>query len=170
VIVKLANREVADPAELRILTAGLDVGAQVPLVFYRAGAAQTVNVKISELPDAPEAAFLGFHVREVPAGEGKIAIEVDQVNPAGPAFQAGLRPGTRILGVGRFAVGSMTEFETAIRRIDPERGLPLLVLLPEGNRPVLLTIGGKPPGPDARDEIGNGDGNGNGPVRGSDRP
>ena len=37
VIVKLANREVSDPAELRILTAGLDVGAQVPLVFYRAG-------------------------------------------------------------------------------------------------------------------------------------
>ncbi|MGA7499250.1 MAG: trypsin-like peptidase domain-containing protein [Isosphaeraceae bacterium] len=170
VIVKLANREVADPAELRILTAGLDVGAQVPLVFYREGAAQTVNVKISELPDAPEAAFLGFHVREAPAGEGKIAIEVDQVNPAGPAFQAGLRPGTRILGVGRFAVGSMTEFETAIRRIDPERGLPLVVLLPEGNRPVLLTIGGTPPGPDPRDEIGNGDGNGNGQVRGSDRP
>ena len=37
VIVKLANREVSDPAELRILTAGLDVGAQVPLVFYREG-------------------------------------------------------------------------------------------------------------------------------------
>ena len=35
---RLANHEVSDPAELRILTAGLDVGAQVPLVFYREGA------------------------------------------------------------------------------------------------------------------------------------
>ena len=170
VIVKLANHEVSDPAELRILTAGLDVGAQVPLVFYREGTAQTVNVKISELPDAPEAAFLGFHVREVPAGEGKMAIEVDQVNPAGPGFQAGLRPGTRILGVGRFAVASMTEFETAIRRIDPERGLPLVVLLPERNRPVFLVIGGSPPAPGARDENGNGNENGNGQVQGNDRP
>jgi len=170
VIVKLANREVADPAELRILTAGLDVGAQVPLVFYRAGAAQTVNVKISELPASPEAAFLGFHVREVPAGEGKLAIEVDQVNPASPAFQAGLRPGTRILGVGPFAVGSLAEFEVAIHRINPERGLPLVVPSPRGGQPVLLTIGGKQPGGAARDENGNGDGNGNGQARDHDRP
>ncbi len=170
VIVKLANREVADPAELRILTAGLDVGAQVPLVFYREGAAQTVNVKISELPDAPEAAFLGFHVREVPAGEGKIAIEVDQVNPAGPAFQAGLRPGTRIIGVGQLRIGSMADFERAIRRINPERGLPLVVQLPEGGQPVFLPIGGQPPGSDDRDDEGNGDGNGNGRVKGNGRP
>jgi hypothetical protein len=64
----------------------------------------------------------------------------------------------------------MADFERAIRRIDPERGLPLVVLLPEGNRPVLLTIGGTPPGPDARDENGNGDGNGNGQFKGIDRP
>ncbi|MGA9926934.1 MAG: PDZ domain-containing protein, partial [Isosphaeraceae bacterium] len=170
VIVKLANREVSDPAELRILTAGLDVGAQVPLVFYREGTAQTVNVKISELPDAPEAAFLGFHVREVPAGEGKMAIEVDQVNPAGPAFQADLRPGTRIIAVGGLPIGSMADFERAIRRIDPERGLPLVVLLPEGNQPVFLVIGGSPPAPGARDENGNGNENGNGQIKGNDRP
>jgi len=42
--------------------------------------------------------------------------------------------------------------------------------LPEGGRPVFLAIGGKPPGPDARDENGNGDGNGNGRVRSNDRP
>ncbi len=170
VIVKLANREVADPAELRMLTAGLDVGSQVPLVFYREGAAQTVNVKISELPASPEAAFLGFHVREVVAGEGKLAIEVDQVNPAGPAFQAGLRPGTRILGVGPFPVGSLTEFEMAIHRIDPERGLPLIVPSPRGGQPALLTIGGRQPGGDARGENGTGAGNDNGQARDNDRP
>ena len=170
VIVKLADHEVSDPAELRILTAGLDVGAKVPLVFYRAGAAQTVNVKISELPDAPEAAFLGFHVREVPAGEGKLAIEVDQVNPAGLAFRAGLRPGTKILGVGRTPIGSMLDFERAIRSINPERGLRLIVLFPEGDQPVLLPIGGRPPGSDARDNNDDVDRTDTGRLEGDERP
>ncbi len=165
VIVKLANHEVSDPAALRILTAGLDVGAQVPLVFYRQGAAQTVNVKISELPDFPEAAFLGFHVREVPAGEGKAALEVDQVSPNGPAFQAGLRPGTKVVGVGRFPVGSTAEFEVAIRHVDPERGLPLFVIPPDGRRPVFLVIGGKAQPPDGDDDEGSGTGNDQRPAQ-----
>jgi len=168
VIVKLANREVSDPAELRILTAGLDVGAQVPLVFYREGAAQTVNVKISELPDSPEAAFLGFHVREVPAGDGKTAVEIDQVNATSPAFQAGLRPGTRIVGVGRMPVRSLAEFEATIRRVDPERGLPLFVVSAEGGRPVFVVIGGRPPGPGGGDSDEKA--NGNNPEKANDRP
>jgi serine protease Do len=168
VIVKLANHEVADPAELRILTAGLDVGTSVPLVFYRGGTPQTVDVQIRELPDAPEAAFLGFHVRELPAGDGKVALEVDQVAPAGPASQAGLRPGTRILGVGRVPVGSMAEFELAVRQINPDRGLPLIVTLPHGDQPVIVLVGGRPPGPDSRDDGGRGEGNRR--VRGSGGP
>ena len=39
VIVKIADHDVADPAALRILTAGLDAGAQVPMTFYRDGKA-----------------------------------------------------------------------------------------------------------------------------------
>jgi serine protease Do len=145
VIVKLANHEVSEPAELRILTAGLDAGSQVPLVFYREGAPQTVNVKISELPDVPEAAFLGFHVHEVPNGEGKPALEVDRVEPGSPAFQSGLRPGARVIGVGPNSVGSMAEFEMAVRRFDPERGLPLFVLSPGAGKPTFLGIGGRSP-------------------------
>ena len=37
VIVKLANRDVADPAGLRNLTASLDAGTRVPLTYYRGG-------------------------------------------------------------------------------------------------------------------------------------
>ena len=116
VIVKLGGRDLSDPAELRILTAGLDVGAQVPLVFVRDGATQTVNVTIAELPEFPEAAYLGFHVREAPLGEGKgVGVEVDDVKPESPAFRAGLRPGMKIVGVGRMPVRSAAEFEAAIR-------------------------------------------------------
>jgi serine protease Do len=170
VIVKLANHEVDDPSELRILTAGLDVGAEVPLVFYREGSAQTVQVKISELPDLPEAAFLGFHVHEVTTGNGKIAIEVDQVHPTGPAFQAGLRPGTRIIGVGQVPLSSMAEFERALRLVNPERGLPLVVILPQSDQPVFRLIRVSPPGSDGRDRGGNGDGISNGRPQGIDSP
>ncbi|MBV8487874.1 MAG: trypsin-like peptidase domain-containing protein [Planctomycetaceae bacterium] len=143
VIVRLAERDIADPAELRLLTANQDVGAQVPLVFYRNGAAQTVKVTIAELPDAPETGYLGFHVREVPSGEGKSAVEVDSVLPGSPAARAGLRSGSKILAVGRLGIRSMTEFEAAIRQINPETGLPLVVLPPGGNRPLLVPIGGR---------------------------
>jgi S1-C subfamily serine protease len=147
VIVKLGGRDLSDPAELRILTAGLDVGAQVPLVFVREGAAQTVNVTIAELPEFPAAAYLGFHVQEAPLGEGKgVAIEVDDVKPESPSFRAGLRPGTKIVGVGRMPVRSAAEFEAAIRMFEPEGGLPLVVLSPEG-RPYLLPVGARGPAP-----------------------
>ena len=65
-IVKLADHDVADPAGLRILTAGLDAGTQVPLTFYRGGEPTTATVTIAELPAEPELlATLGFGVREV---------------------------------------------------------------------------------------------------------
>ncbi|MFO0892844.1 MAG: trypsin-like peptidase domain-containing protein, partial [Isosphaeraceae bacterium] len=98
VIVKLGDREVSSPAELKLVTAGLDAGSQVPLVFYREGESRTVTVTIAELPDAPEAAALGIRVRELTEeGKGTI-VQVDAVKPGSPAAKAGLKPGTLILG------------------------------------------------------------------------
>jgi S1-C subfamily serine protease len=111
-------------------------------------------VTIAELPDAPEAAYLGFHVREIPLGEGKGAIvEVDRVKEGSPAFRAGLRVGMKIVGVGRIPTRAMTAFETAIRAFDPELGLPLFILAPDG-RPVFLPIGRRSPAAVAGPEAG----------------
>jgi serine protease Do len=142
VIVKLANQEVADGAALRNLTAGLDVGSKVPLMFYRQGRPQTVTVTIDELPPAPEVlGSLGFHVRPRPAapdGSGA-AIEIDRVIPDSPAYQRGLRPGMRILAVGPERVDTVAQFETAVRKLDPKQALPLVVQSPDGRGgPVLI--------------------------------
>jgi serine protease Do len=154
VIVRLADRDVSDHADLRVLTAGLDVGAKVPLVYYRDGARRTVDVTIGELPDAPQAAYLGFHVREVPIAEGQgVVVEVDDVKNGSPAFRAGLRVGTKIVGVGRLPIRSLAAFEKAIRVFDPEKGLPLFVLSPEG-RPVFLPISQVSPAPGSGAEQG----------------
>src|SRR5206468_3804765 len=96
VIRRLADKDVADPSVLRILTANFDVGAQVPVVYSRDGATRTATVRIAELPDAPEAEVLGFHLKESLFQEGKGTIlEIDRVVPESPAFEAGLRPGMK---------------------------------------------------------------------------
>jgi serine protease Do len=154
VIVRLGDREVADPAELRILTAGLDVGAQVPLSYVRNGAKQTVKVTIAELPEIPEAAYLGFHVKDVPIAEGKgNFVEVDEVQEGSPAFQAGLRRGMKIVGVGRMPVRSVAELRLVLQGRDPERDLPLFILSPDG-RPMRLPVGGRGPAQGGGDTSG----------------
>ena len=151
VIETLGNREVAGPAELRLLTADLDVGAQVPVSFMRDGAEQTAKVTIAELPEVPEAAYLGFHVKELPFGQGKGTIlEVDDVRKGTIASQSGLRRGMRIVAVGRRPVRTLTDLGLVLREHDPERGIPLVILSPEG-RPVLLPLATKAPTPRVND-------------------
>jgi len=146
VIVKLADRDVANPSALRNLTAGLDVGTRVSVTFYREGKAQTAAVTIAELPAEPEVLLsFGFGVRERPAdrnGRGPV-VEIDQVVAGSPAFRAGLRPGMRILAVGetRDPVTTLVEFELAISKLDPERGVPLLIQSTDG-RTGLVRLGG----------------------------
>jgi len=147
VIVKLAGHEVADSAGLRNLTAGLDVGSEASLTFYRDGKARTALITIAELPPAPEVlSAFGFDVRERsvgPDGDGRI-IEVDRVFPGSLAFQSGLRPGMRIVSVGekREPVSTPAEFEVAVRKLDPERGLLMEVQLPDGRSGPIILGGG----------------------------
>ncbi len=128
VIVKLADHDIGDTAALRILTAGLDAGTKVPMTFYRDGKAQTATVTIAELPQAPEVLYsLGLGLRERPADKegGRTVIEIDRVVTGSPAFKFGLRPGMTILAVGepREPVSTFAEFEAAVRKLDPSRGV-----------------------------------------------
>jgi serine protease Do len=134
VIVKLANQNIADPAALRILTSGLDVGAVVPLTYYREGKPNSVSVTIEELPPAPEVlTLLGFRVQARPAQDGsEPVVEISQVLNGGIAFQSGLRPGMRILKVGDQPVNSLAQFEVVVRRQDFSQGLTMVVQLPDG--------------------------------------
>jgi serine protease Do len=158
VIRRLADKDVSDPTVLRMLTANLDVGVRVPLVYSRDGATRTATVRIAELPDSPEAGFLGFHVKETPIPEGKgTVLEVDQVVPGSAAFQAGFRPGTKIVGIGRQPVRSLAELNAILANVDPERGLPMVILTPEGPRPIWVGPRGPAGGPDPAHEEGRGD-------------
>ncbi|WP_165227198.1 trypsin-like peptidase domain-containing protein [Aquisphaera insulae] len=155
VIVKLSGRKTEDSATLRLLTAGLDVGSKVPLVYYRDGHSRTIDVTIAELPDVPEAAFLGFHVIDIPArGPNPTAIEIDSVRDGSPAAAAGLGKGMRVIGVGNFPLHNVAEMERVLRSLGPEAVLPLVVSAPDG-RSILIPVNPRrnrpgdhePPGP-----------------------
>jgi C-terminal processing protease CtpA/Prc len=133
VVVNLAGHEIADSGGLKNVAAALDVGSEVAVSYYRDGVAKTAQVKIVELPPAPEYLVrFGFGLRERPSGEdgqGSL-IEIDHVVAGGPAFREGLRPDTRILAVGEnppVPVRTLMDFETAARNLDWRRGLPLIV-------------------------------------------
>ncbi len=142
VIIKVGDREVADPASLRNLAAGLDVGAQVPVTYYREGKPQTATVTIDELPPAPEVlSSLGFRVRPHPAGpDGVARVHRDrsgrrrQPSLPGrpPPWACGSSPSARS---GRH----VAQFEAAVRKINISRGLPLIVQTTDGRvTPVLV--------------------------------
>jgi serine protease Do len=147
VIVRLADRDVADRAGLRNLAASLAAGTQVPVTFYREGKPQTSTLTIDELPVAPEVLALGFRVRSRAANpDGKGAgVEIDQVVSGSPAFQAELRPGMRILAVGDRQVATLDQFEAAVQRIDVDQGLPLVVQTVDGRVGNVLVGGDQAP-------------------------
>jgi serine protease Do len=147
VIVKVAGHEIADPGGLRNLAAGLEVGSEVTVDYYRDGQAKTATVTVVALPPAPEVlSSLGFGVRERPStqdGRGT-AIEIDTVVNGGIAFQEGLRPGMRILAVGEnpVPVTTLIEFEVAVRKLDPNHGGVPMVVQPPNGRPRGVRLGG----------------------------
>ncbi len=137
VIVKIAGHDVADSASLRLLTAGIDAGAQVPVTFYRDGKSETAVVTIAEFPQSPGLLLsLGLDLHQGPGDNqgGETIVEIDRVVTASPAFRSGLRPGMRIVAVGDppTPVHTLPEFEAAITKIELARGVPLEVQLPDG--------------------------------------
>jgi serine protease Do len=145
VIVKIGNHDVRDPAGLKNETASLPVGQKTTVSFYREGKLQTAEVTIAELAAGPAPGTLGFRVREVPgdpgAGGGEKLLIIDDVQPGSPADLAGLRPGMRVVGVGRRPVRSLAEYEAAAASINPVEGLPLRIALPDGQT-AFVTVGG----------------------------
>ncbi len=61
-------------------------------------------------------------------------IEIDRVVASGTAYRAGVRPGMRILAIGDppKPVHSLADFESELRQLDVNQGVPLVFQSPDG--------------------------------------
>lgn len=150
VITSLGGEKVTDSGKLRIQIASLEVGAQVGVEYLREGKPANATVQVGELADGSQVSLeaLGFSLRDQKVDPAKAdsptVLLIDQVDPRGPAAMAGIRPGMRVVGVGRKPVTNKREFNEATARFNPLQGIPVRLQLPDGQViTAVLSLGGR---------------------------
>jgi serine protease Do len=144
VVVKLGAKEIADYSSLRIRTAELTPGDEVPLEYYREGKLEKLKVVIGDQsgPSSPSFTPYGFRVIEIAVGpKAETALVFDLIAQGTPAARAGIQPGYRLLAVGQTKVYSLDEFNKAAAAYSLERGIPLVVQSPDGQT-AQVVVGG----------------------------
>jgi serine protease Do len=156
VIVEFDGKPVVDSAELPLLVARTGVGKTVKLKVIRDKESQEYSVKIGELKDEDIAAAgpssnddLGLAVQTLTPelsenlnlDKALKGVVVTQVEPGGPAAEAGLRRGDVILEVNRKAVKNSQAYQKAVR--ETGKGKSLLFLVRRGDNTIFLAL--KPP-------------------------
>jgi serine protease Do len=158
VIVRYNEKDITKSNELVDLVTRTKPGTTVPVDIVRGGQRKTVRVTVDTLDvddqeqsstaSSSDTGFgmalqdLGPQMREqlqVPSGRGGAV--VTQVEPAGGAARAGLRPGDVIVEVNRSAVSNAREASAALKRV-PEQEPALVLLLRQGQE-LFLTIARK---------------------------
>jgi serine protease Do len=162
VIVKFNGQRVASPTGLQNLVEQTPIGSAVPAEVIRDGKSVTLNVTAEQQPanfgmlasrgghrpGQPEGSKfekLGLEVSnltdevaeqlELKAGEGVV---VTQVQPGGPAEQAGLTAGMVISQADRKPVKTVADLERILRGQSLEKGVLLLVRDNQGSRFIVV--------------------------------
>jgi len=156
VIVEFDGKPVVDSAELPLLVARTGVGKTVKLKVVREKNTQEFSVKVAELKeeDLAEASGstsedLGLAVQSLTPelaenlnlDKSVKGVVVTQVEPGGPAAEAGLRRGDVILEVNRKPVKNASAYQKAVR--EAGKGKSLLFLVRRGDNTIFLAL--KPP-------------------------
>ena len=136
VIEKLNGKEVSDANALRNEVSGMQPGSGVTLSIVRNGNRQDVRARLSELK--PESAQTSAHRAAPGSDQGKLGISAEpitpdlasqigvpantkgvvvaQVDPTGPAAQAGIQTGDVIQEVNRQKVASAADLRSALAK------------------------------------------------------
>jgi serine protease Do len=138
VVVAIDDKPVADLSALRTTTSGLAIGKDVPVNYYREGRAAAARVKIGPLPVLRT---LGLSLRDQRTGDGETRPIIDYVQGGSPAFRERLGPGWIVLSVNDHPVATKAEADAAAEGLDPGAGIPLKVLMPDGQAATFV-VGG----------------------------
>ena len=153
VIVSLDGKPVTDSNALRNSIASTKPGSSVSLGIVRDGRERKVSVALGELQSARakadpaergEGGRLGLAVRPVTPEEAKeLGLEskqgllVAEVDPSGPAAEAGIRPGDVIEQVNRKSVNDVSELRAAVKA---SGGKPALFLVTREGQSLYVTV------------------------------
>jgi serine protease Do len=153
VIVEFDGKPVSDSAELPLLVARTPVGKSVSVRVIRDKEQQTFSIKIAELKEEETAQAgtgtiedLGLTVQTLTAELAENlgldrdvkGVVVTQVEPGGPAGEAGLRRGDVILEVNRQPVKDVDAYKKAIKAIG--KGKSVLFLVRRGDNTIFLAV------------------------------
>ena len=155
VIVSLDDKPVTDSNALRNSIASTKPGSSVSLGIVRDGREKKLSVALGELQSARakadptergEGGHLGLAVRPVSPEEAKeLGLEskqgllVAEVDPSGPAAEAGIRPGDVIEQVNRKSVSDVSELRAAVKA---SGGRPALFLVTREGQSLYVTVEG----------------------------
>ena len=165
VILQFAGQPVNTPRELQNIVERSPIGSSQPMLLLRDGKQMTVNVTSNELPAEATAGTspssrseggsgssfdqLGIQVEPLTDPLAKeLGVKADhglaitEVQPGSPAAMAGLAKGMVITQANRHAVKSPADLRKALEAKPLSDGLLLMVRTEEGNRLVMLRVGG----------------------------
>ncbi len=166
VILSFAGQATSGSRRLQAIVERCPMGSTQEVRILRDGKAQTLSVIVKSLPDdigqagrpegkrgdqdrdAPEpfnSEILGVQVADLTPEIAKrlgyeeaAGVVITEIDPAGIAAQAGLRPGAIILQVDRKATKNVAQFETSLKKASLEEGVLLLVRMGRGQRYIVL--------------------------------
>jgi serine protease Do len=141
VITAINGTAVRDSNELRNRVALLGPDAKIQLTFVRNGKSQTAAATLDELPsrsasNLPAAAANGERTAGLVVEPGENGLVVRQVQPDGPAADAGILAGDVIQQVDGAAIRSAEELRAALKKGDR----PALVLVQRGEQHLFLPM------------------------------
>ena len=165
VILQFAGHPVNDPRQLQNIVEESPIGSSHPMLLLRDGKEITINVTCNELPaDATVATSPSSHheggngssfdqlgiqaetltgaLAEQLGVKADSGVAISEVRPGSPAAMAGLAKGMVITQANRKPVKSLADLRKALESRPLSEGLMLMVRTEEGNRMVMLRIGG----------------------------
>lgn len=157
VILKLNGSEISSSNSLRNQVSSLPPGSKVEVTILRGGQEKTLSAKLAELkvaengdsgePGPSEGGKLGLSVRPLSPEEARSqglkpghGLLVADVDPDGPASDAGFRPGDVIEEVNGRPVADVSQLRTAVKSAGTR---PSLVLVGRDGTSVFLTLEAK---------------------------
>jgi serine protease Do len=157
VITRFQNKDVSDAQSLRELVGASKPGTEVTLRVLRDGKEKSLTLRVGEATATPKTRKLsstddkhpfGFRVKTLTPELAKRyghsetkGVIVQDVEPGSIADLAGLRPGALILEANRKKVGSVQEFQEALKAVREPNTLLLLVRQDEVTEFVFLKQG-----------------------------